>query len=327
MDGFPIHTFEISNKNGETHYVRFNFRTEQGFSALTSAQAAEIQGTDPDYFNRDLYNAIEEGNFPAWKLEMDMMTPHDIQNVDYDPFDVTRLWKNGTFTTVQIGRLVLNKNVGNQFRDVEQGAFNPGHLVPGIPGPPDFLFRGRRMFYRDTQNYRLGRNHNKIYVNMPLYAKTYVRDGRPPTRLNMKNAPNYYSNSFNGPIPYVDEKRPREKLQVLESNAIDLEPLSYFYNHILEDEAHRQRFIENVVRTLVPVTPPVVQRAFKLLNLIDRDFGRRVRVGYEVALAQVQAERAAQATPPPNLPIRNFPTAEEPPEHPSTKGAHSIRIY
>ncbi|KAJ8723483.1 hypothetical protein PYW08_003395 [Mythimna loreyi] len=326
MDAFPIHTYEISNKNGERHYVRFNFRTEQGFSALTSAQAAEIQGMDLDYFNRDLYNAIDEGNFPAWKLEMDMMTPHDIQNVDYDPFDVTRLWKNGTFFTVQIGRLVLNKNAENVFRDIEQSAFNPANLVPGIPGPPDSLFRGRRMFYIDTQNYRLGRNHNKIYVNMPLYAKTYVRDGRPPTRLNMKNAPNYYPNSFNGPIPYVDEKRPREKLQVLESNAVDLEPASYFYNHILEDEAHRQRFIENIISSLVPATPPVVQRGLKLLHLIDRDLGRRVRVGYEAALAQAQAERAAQATHPPNLPIRNIPSAEGPPDHPPTKGARSTRI-
>ncbi|KAJ8723480.1 hypothetical protein PYW08_003392 [Mythimna loreyi] len=326
MDAFPIHTYEISNKYGERHYVRFNFRTEQGFSALTSAQAAAIQGMDPDYFNRDLYNAIDEGNFPAWKLEMDMMTPHDIQNVDYDPFDVTRLWKNGTFFTVQIGRLVLNKNAENQFRDIEQGAFNPGHLVPGILEPPEFLFRGRRMFYRDTQNYRLGRNHNKIYVNMPLYAKTYVRDGRPPTRLNMKNAPNYYPNSFNGPIPYVDEKRPREKLQVLESTAFDLEPASYFYNHILEDEAHRQRFIGNIIKSLVPVTPPVVQRVLKLLHLVDRDLVRRVRVGYEAALAQAQAERPGQATPSPNLPIRNFPTAEGPPDHPPTKGAYSIRI-
>ncbi|KAJ8723476.1 hypothetical protein PYW08_003388 [Mythimna loreyi] len=326
MDAFPIHAFEISNKNGERHYVRFNFRTEQGFSALTSAQAAEIQGMDLDYFNRDLYNAIDEGNFPAWKLEMDMMTPHDIQNVDFDPFDVTRLWKNGTFFTVQIGRLVLNKNVENVFRDIEQGAFNPANLVPGIPGPPDFLFRGRRMFYRDTQNYRLGRNHNKIYVNMPLYAKTYVRDGRPPTRLNMKNAPNYYPNSFNGPIPYVDEKRPREKLQVLESNAVDLEPASYFYNHILEDEAHRQRFIQNIISSLVPATPPVVQRGLKLLHLIDRDLGRRVRVGYEAALAQAQAERAAQATRPRNWPIRNIPSSEGPSDHPPTKGARSTRI-
>uniref|UniRef100_A0A2A4JQJ2 Catalase core domain-containing protein n=1 Tax=Heliothis virescens TaxID=7102 RepID=A0A2A4JQJ2_HELVI len=314
MDAFPIHTYEVANKHGETHYVRFNFRTEQGFSALTIAQAQAIQGQDPDYFTRDLYNAIEQGNFPVWRLEMDVMTPEGIQKVDYDPFDVTRLWKNGTFFTVQIGRLVLNKNVENQFRDVEQGAFNPGALVPGIPGPPDFLFRGRRSFYRDTQNYRLGRNHNKILINMPLYAKTYVRDGKPPTRLNMKNAPNYWPNSFNGPIPYVDEKRPRKKLQVLESNAVDLEPLSYFYNHILEDEAHRERFIQTVVITLVSVNPPVVQRVLKFLHLVDKDLGSRVRLGLEVALAQAAAEQAAaQATPPPSVLIRNVPTADPAP--------------
>ncbi|PZC86804.1 hypothetical protein B5X24_HaOG201663 [Helicoverpa armigera] len=320
MDAFPIHTYEIANKHGERHYVRFNFRTEQGVSAISSAQAAVLQGQDPDFFNRDLYNAIDQGNFPAWKLEMDVLTPHDIQTIDYDPFDVTRLWKNGTYFTVQIGRLVLNKNIENHFRDVEQGAYNPAALVPGIPGPPDFLFRGRRMFYRDTQNHRLGRNHNKIFINMPLYAKTYIRDGTPPTRLNMKNTPNYWPNSFNGPIPYVDEKRPREKLQVLESNAIDLEPLSNFYNYILEDEGHRQRFINNVVLSLVPVTPPVVQRALKLLHLIDRDLGNRVTVGLEVALAQAAAEQAAaQATAAPNVPIRNVPTADAPPKQPVSK--------
>nr|XP_021185337.2 peroxisomal catalase 1 [Helicoverpa armigera] len=324
MDAFPIHTYEIANKHGERHYVRFNFRTEQGFSALTNEQAQVIQGQDPDYFNRDLYNAIEQGNFPAWRLEMDMMTPEDIQKVDFDPFDVTRLWKNGTYSTVQIGRLVLNRNVENQFRDVEQGAFNPAALVPGIPGPADFLFRGRRMFYRDTQNHRLGRNHNKIFINMPLYAKTYIRDGTPPTRLNMKNAPNYWPNSFNGPIPYVDEKRPREKLLVLESNAVDLQPLNYFYNHILEDEAHRQRFIQTIVATLGSVTPPVLQRVLKFLYLVDQDLGSRVSLGLEVALAQAAAEQAAaQATPPPNIPKRNVPTADPAPEKYQAKHVHS----
>ncbi|KAJ8723481.1 hypothetical protein PYW08_003393 [Mythimna loreyi] len=206
---------------------------------------------------------------------------------------------------------MLKINSGN----VEQGAFNPAHLVPGISGPPDFLFRGRRMFYRDTQNYRLGRNHNKIFINTPLYAKTYVRDGTPPTRLNMKNAPNYYSNSFNGPIPYVDEKRPREKLQVLESNAVDLEPLQNFYNNVLESEAHRQRFIDTLVLSLEPVTPPVLQNAIKMLYLIDLDLGKRVSVGLEVALKQRRAQQAAAAaTPPPNLPIRNTPTAEAAPK-------------
>lgn len=105
----------------------------------------------------------------------------------------------------------LNQNVENQFRDIEQGAFNPAHLVPGIPGPIDWLFKGRRGAYRDTQNYRLDRNHNKMFINMPRSAKTYIHDGKPPARLNGQKVPNYYPNSFNGPMPYVDEKKPREK--------------------------------------------------------------------------------------------------------------------
>ncbi|XP_035450052.2 peroxisomal catalase 1-like [Spodoptera frugiperda] len=312
MDSFAIHAFEISNKHGETHYVRFNLRSELGFQPLTTAQAAAIQSQDLDYFTRDLYNAIDSGEYPAWKLEMDVMTPHEIQKVDYDPFDVTKLWKNGTFITVPIGRLVLNKNPDNHFRDIEQAAFNPGHLVPGIPGPVDYLFRGRRTFYRDAQNYRLGRNHNNILVNMPLYEKTYVRDGRPPTRLNMKNAPNYYANSFNGPVPFVDESRPWKKLQVLENNAVDLEPMWYFYNFILEDEAHRQRFIDNIVISLLPVTPPVIQRVFKLLFLVDKELGTRVKAAYEVALAAQQA--AALAAPPPPIPGRRVPSAQANPK-------------
>ncbi|CAB3227092.1 unnamed protein product [Arctia plantaginis] len=315
MDAFPIHTYELANKHGETHYVRFNFRTEQGFTFLTTAQATAISGQDPDYYVRDLYNNIEQKNFPSWRLEMDVMTKHDIVNVDYDPFDVTRLWKNGTFFTVQIGRLVLNQNVENQFRDVEQGAFNPAHLVPGIPGPIDWLFRGRRAAYRDTQNYRLGRNHNRIFINMPRYAKTYIRDGKPPVRLNGRDAPNYYPNSFNGPMPYVDEKKPRDKLLTLESNAFDLNILSYFYNHVLESEVHRQRFIENLAMSLVTVTPPVIEKALKLLFLIDEDLGKRALIGLEVAREQVRAQRNALPNNPTSRPV-SVPNVES--QYPET---------
>ncbi|XP_075975239.1 catalase-like [Anticarsia gemmatalis] len=309
MDAFPIHTYEIANKKGESHYVRFNFRTEQGFSAIPTPQAVVIGGQDPDYYNRDLYNNIELGNFPAWRLEMDVMTKDNLKKVDFDPFDVTRLWKNGTFETVQIGRVVLNKNVENQFRDVEQGAFNPAHLVPGIPGPVDWLFRGRRTAYRDTQNYRLGRNHNKIFINMPLYAKTYNRDGRPPTRWNGRDAPNYYPNSFNGPAPYVDEMRPEKKLLTLESTAVDLEPCWYFYNYVLDNEAHRQRFVENIVLSLNQVTPPVLKRTLKLLYQVDHDLGRRVRIGVEIALAEAAAQQSATTPPPPPVPV-TVPTVQ-----------------
>lgn len=279
MDSFPIHTFEIYNKREERYYVRFNFRTEQGLDNLTSAEARMIASLDPDYYSRDLYNAVAAMNYPAWRLEMDVMSLNDIKNVDYDPFDVTRLWKAGTYRTVQIGRMVLNQRVNNHFKDVEQAAYNPGNLVPGILGPVDFLFKARRMSYADAQNYRLGVNHNKIDVNMPKYEKSYNRDGRPPVRENMIYVPNYYPNSFNGPIPYVDEDRPAETLIVLQSNAVDLEPSNYFYNHILESDAHRQRLADNFASSLENVLPNVAQRTVHLLTLIDEDLGRRVTAG------------------------------------------------
>ncbi|CAH2240103.1 jg6357 [Pararge aegeria aegeria] len=281
MDAFAIHTFEINNKHGDKYFVRFNFRTEQGEEALTSAEA---RAQDPDYYNKDLYNAIEKKNYPIWKLEMDVMTLNDIKRVDYDPFDVTRLWKKGTYTTVPIGCLVLNKNPDNFFRTVELSAGNPGNLVPGIPGPLDNLFRSRRMMYRQTQVHRLKVNHNRIRINEPLYWKVYNRDGRPPVRENMKDAPNYYPNSYNGPVPYIDPARPKERFTIYERNAVDLEPAAYFYNHYLCDEGQRQRLVNNTAQSLVPVSPYLQQRALRLLSLTDPQLGIRVAECLEEAL-------------------------------------------
>ncbi|XP_075975707.1 catalase-like [Anticarsia gemmatalis] len=318
MDAFPIHTFELANKHGETHYVKFNFRTEQGFSSLTTAGAASTQALDLDYFTRDLYNNIEEKNYPSWLLEMDVMTKHDLVTVDYDPFDVTRLWKNGTFFTVPIGRVVLNRNVENQFRDVEQSAYNPAHLVPGIPGPVDWLFRARRISYQDAQNYRIGRNHNKIFVNTPLYAKTYNRDGTPPLRMNGRDSPNYFVNSFHGPSPYVDARRPEKKLLTMERSAVDLEPSWYFYNHILQGEDHKLRFITTLSNTLVPVTPPVYPRVLHLLSLVDKDLATRVAATVEPLRAAAAAQRAAAAAAP-KPPVTNVVTVQNDKKHDEEK--------
>lgn len=283
IDAFPIHTYEINNELGERHYVKFNFRTLQGLANLTNAQALALG--DLDYYNRDLYNSIEEGDYPVWKLEMDVMSVDDIKNLDYNPFEVSRMWKKGDYHTVTIGRMVLNKNPDNFFRDLEQSAFNPANLVPGIPGPVDLLFKSRRLAYRDTQNYRLGVNHNKISVNQPRYAKTYLRDGKPPIKDNMKDAPNYFPNSFNGPLSYVDERRPKEKLVVFETNAVDLQPAADFYNEYVRDEAHRERLANNTVETLSDVYPYLIKRVVRLLTLVDADLGSRVRQGLKVARA------------------------------------------
>ncbi|XP_046978257.1 catalase-like [Vanessa cardui] len=275
MDAFPIHTYEIYNKHGERFFIRFNFRTEQGIENLPTYVAQAIAANDLDYFNRDLYNAIANGNYPAWKLEMDVMTFNDIKNIDYNPFEVTRMWKKGTYHTVQIGRLVLDRNPDNYFRIVEQSAFNPGNLVPGIPGPLDNMYKTRRTSYRDTHVYRLGVNHNRIDVNMPLYWKVYGRDGLPPVKHNMKDAPNYYPNSFNGPIPYIDPSRPKERLTVYETNAVDLEPASYFFNYYLTED-QRIRLVNNTAPLLVPVAPYMRRRVLRLFTLVDEELGTQV---------------------------------------------------
>ncbi|XP_045769784.1 peroxisomal catalase 1-like [Maniola jurtina] len=284
MEYFAIHTFEINNKHGDKYFVRFNFRPEQGIEILTTEEALALGARDPDYYNRDLYNAIEYKKYPAWKLEMDVMTLDSIKHIDYNPFEVTRLWKKGTYHTVPIGRLVLNRNPDNFFRTVEMSAFNPSNLIPGIPGPMDNLFRTRRSSYRETQAYRLGINHNRIKINEPLYWKVYSRDGKPPVGENMKDAPNYYPNSFNGPIPLVDPTRPKKKFKILEANAIDLEVPAYFYNHYLCDEGQRQRLVNNTVSTLVPVSPHMQRRVLRLLSLADPILGIKVATGLEAAL-------------------------------------------
>lgn len=275
MDAFPIHTYEIYNKKGERFFVRFNFRTEQGIENLPTWVAQIIAARDPDYYNRDLYNAIEKKEYPAWKLEMDVMSFDGIKKVNYNPFEVTRLWKKGTYHTVQIGRLVLNRNPDNYFRIVEQSAFNPGNLVPGILGGLDNMFKTRRMSYRDTLTHRLGVNHNRIDVNTPVYRKVYDRDGVPLLKDNMKDAPNYYPNSFNGPVPYVDPSKPKERFTVYETNAVDLEPASYFYNHYLTED-QRMRLINNTAPFVLPVAPYMQKRVIRLLTLVDQDLGGRV---------------------------------------------------
>ncbi|CAB3222357.1 unnamed protein product [Arctia plantaginis] len=289
MNSYPIHVYIIYNKYGKKSFVKFNFRTETGLQNLTDARAKAIVTEDADYFNRDLYNAIAEKNYPSWKVDMDILTEEDLMTVNYDPFDVTRLWKRGTYRTVSIGRLVLNHRVNNHFSDIEQVAFSPDNLVPGILGPVDSLYRARKVFYVDAQHYRLGVNFDNIIVNAPLYDKFYSRDGKPPLWDNMNGAPNYYPNSFNGPMPFVDEDRPLKNLLVYQGIGADLQTAAEFYNEIVESDAHRQRIANYLANTLTQVPWDVEKKAIYLLNLVSKDLGKRVRM----TLDKLRAENAA----------------------------------
>lgn len=279
------------NKKGERYFVKFNFRTEIGLYNLTNAEASTIITENLDYYNADLYNAISKKNYPAWILEMDILTEKDLTTVDYNPFDITRLWQRGTYRTIPIGRLVLNRVVDNNFKDIEQSGFIPNNLVPGIGEPPDTVFKARKILYEDALNYRLGANHAKISVNAPMYERSYIINGVPPVLDNMKDAPNYYPNSFNGPMPYIEENRPRDRIIILQKNAVDLQPPADYYNEIVESDAHRQRIADNLARTLVDVVPDVVKKALQMITLVDIDLGFRVRRSFTALKAAKPYQR------------------------------------
>jgi catalase len=178
MHGFGSHTFSLLNAANERHWVKFHFRCEQGICNLTDEQSASLIGTDRESSQRDLYDAILNGNFPKWTLHIQVMSEEQAVASRFNPFDLTKVWPHADYPLLPVGVLELNRNPLNYFAEVEQAAFNPANIVPGIGFSPDKMLQGRLFSYGDAQRYRLGVNHNQIPVNAPRCpAHSYHRDG------------------------------------------------------------------------------------------------------------------------------------------------------
>ncbi len=178
MHGFGSHTFSFLNDKDERFWVKFHFRTQQGIKNLTDEEAAGIIGADRDSHHRDLFESIEKGDFPRWTLFVQIMPEADAAKLPYHPFDLTKVWFHDDVPMHEVGVLELNKNPENYFAEVEQAAFNPSNIVPGIGFSPDKMLQGRLFSYGDAQRYRLGVNHHLIPVNKarcPMHS--YHRDG------------------------------------------------------------------------------------------------------------------------------------------------------
>ena len=178
MHGFGSHTFSLINKKGERHWVKFHFTCQQGIKNLTDAEAEALVGKDRESHQRDLYESIERGDFPRWKLQVQLMPEADAAKVPYNPFDLTKIWPHKDYPLHDVGVMELNRNPENFFAEVEQSAFNPANVVPGIGFSPDKMLQGRLFAYGDAQRYRLGVNHQQIPVNAPRCpAHSFHRDG------------------------------------------------------------------------------------------------------------------------------------------------------
>ncbi|MEU9647171.1 catalase [Streptomyces sp. NPDC048188] len=197
MHGFGSHTYSLINAEGERFWVKFHHRTQQGIKNLTDAEAETLVGKDRESHQRDLFDSIENGDFPKWKLFIQVMPEADAENYRFHPFDLTKVWSKKDYPLIEVGEWELNRNPDNYFADVEQAAFSPANVVPGISFSPDRMLQGRLFSYGDAQRYRLGVNHHQIPVNAPKNpVNSYHRDGGMRVDGNQGATPGIEPNSY-----------------------------------------------------------------------------------------------------------------------------------
>src|ERR1700733_15190722 len=242
MDGFSSHTFSLINAKNELFYVKWHFKTKQGIKNFTREGADDMRGQDPDYAQRDLFEAIKNGNFPKWRVCLQIMPEKDAETYGINPFDLTKVWPHGDYPLIEVGELVLDRNPENYFAEVEQAAFDPKNIVPGMGYSPDKMLQARLISYPDAHRYRLGVNYDSLPVNKPQCPfHTYNRDGAMRFDGNSGASVNYEPNSFGGPTQdpaYRERPRPV-------SGTLDR------HNHRLDTDYYTQT--GNLFRLMTPV--------------------------------------------------------------------------
>ncbi|QDT11924.1 catalase [Planctomycetes bacterium K23_9] len=200
MNGYGSHTFSVYNREGIRHWVKFHFKTEQGIENFSADEAIKLAGEAPDYSTRDLFDAIDAGDFPKWKMHIQVMPESEAAGYKWHPFDLTKVWPHQDYPLIEVGTFELNRNPSNYFQDVEQAAFEPGNLVEGIGLSPDRMLQNRVLSYPDAHRYRLGVNYHQIPVNQPQCpCETYHRDGTMRVDGNGGGSVDYEPNKMGGP--------------------------------------------------------------------------------------------------------------------------------
>jgi catalase len=208
MHGFGSHTYAMVNAKGQRVWVKFHFKSKQGIDNMTDAESAALIGKDRESHQRDLFDAIERGDYPRWRFCIQVMTDEQAQQFRWNPFDLTKVWPHAEYPLIEVGTLELNRNPENYHAEVEQSAFSPSALVPGIEPSPDKMLQARLMSYADAHRYRVGTNYQQLPVNKPRCPfANYQRDGAMATAENYGSQPNYFPNTESGtPVDHEQYK-------------------------------------------------------------------------------------------------------------------------
>lgn len=284
MNGYGSHTYSFINSENERFWVKFHFKTEFGIENFTSEEAEKIVGENPDYTTQELYERIEAGEFPRWKFYVQIMNEIEAENYKWNPFDLTKVWPHSDFELIEVGILELNQNPGNYFADVEQAAFAPSNVVPGIGHSPDKMLQGRLFAYPDAHRYRLGVNYDHLPVNSPItQVHSYNRDGFMRADGNHGDAVNYEPNSFGGPVEDKTVAEPPLKIQghvdrySQEITDDDFIQPGNLYRLLPDDE--KNRLVANICNSLKNAPEFIQKMMVEHFTRADEDYGRRVLEG------------------------------------------------
>ena len=294
MNGYSGHAFKWYTEKGDYWWVKLHFKTEQGAHNLTRDEAQVMIAADRDHATRDLFDSIKRGEFPAWKVQIQVMPPKDAATYRFDPFDVTKVLPHGDYPLIPVGRMVLNRNPENYFAEVEQSAFSPGDLVPGFALAPDKMLQARAVFYHDAHLHRLGPNYDLLPINAPKAAKAnYQRDGAMRTDANGGPGPNYWPNSFGGPAPDPKAGEPdfefsgtvgRKPYPKTEDDFVQPGNL---YRKVMDDTA-REHLVGNIVAHLGGAQKRIQLRQSALFFKADKEYGTRVANGLKLEVTEVE---------------------------------------
>ena len=289
VNGYGSHTYSLINEAGERVWVKFHFKTLQGIGFLTDEEATLLVGGDRESHQRDLFTAIENGNFPRWKVQVQIMPEADAEKTWYNPFDLTKVWPHKDYPPIDIGILELNRNPDNYFAEVEQASFSPANQVPGISHSPDKMLQFRIFSYADAHRYRLGVNYEELAVNRPhVPVHSYHRDGAMRHGDNGRGSVNYEPNSFNGPAEDPRFKEPplpihgdADRYNHRDGNDDYRQPGELFR---LMNAEQRARLMDNMSRAMLTVPEPIQRRWIGHLLKADPTYGSGVAERLGLAL-------------------------------------------
>ena len=286
MNGYGSHTYSFINAQNERFWVKFHFKTQHGIQCMPQEEADGIVGKDPDYHTRQLFEAIESGNYPKWTFYVQVMPEAEAEKYRWNPFDLTKVWPHADYPLIEVGVMELNRNPENYFAEVEQSAFSPANVVPGISFSPCKMLQARIFAYADAHRYRLGANFERLPINRPRATEVnnYQRDGTMRFDDNEGASVNYEPNSFGGPQADPGFKEPPLKISgdadwYDQKRGVDDDYVQPGNLYRLMPPDEQKRLVENIAGSLKKVSKEIQEKMVAHFKKADPAYGEGIAKG------------------------------------------------